>query len=358
MNPLKLSSILAVLVLSGCSWTGNIGSDFYVPEPTKQKIDAKIGLSERHTPARVRYGMSVDYSLGIDEYRNVLRKELSQRFTEVVDIGKKGMCDDCILIAEPRVKLVIDQSRDLYWGRLHIDFYEKSGDLFTSIDVETSGNATPTANLRNQSLATGATLGLLAAPTIDNYGEFLIVIGEQAIGELVWEAGRSISASKDLGAKSIALLDPTKRQKLDADAKIASMELESARHVASVCTNKAVKSLDDDISSVELIAVESGKQCRGELLAFANAICKKDHLSTRECRDIQDIVTSRQYMVDTITRQVLSNRNLKKRHAAPTTIIVPLTIPKAVPVPVPIPVPENRLKKMPTKPKQPTEVHL
>ena len=358
MNPLKLSPILAVLILSGCSWTGNIGSDFYVPEPTKQKIEAKIGLSDKYPPTRVSYGMSVDYSLGIDEYRNVLRKELSQRFTEVVDIGKKSMCDDCILIAEPRVKLVIDQSRDSYWGRLHVDFYENSGNLFTSIDVDTSGSASPTARLRNQSLATGATLGLLAAPTIDNYGEFLIVIGEQAIGELVWEAGRAIETSKDLTARSIALLDPTKRQKLEADDEMARRELESARHVASVCTNKAVKSLDDDISSVELIAVESGKQCRGELLAFANTICKKDHLSTRECRDIQDIVTSRQYMVDTITRQVLSNRNQKKRHAAPTTIIVPLTIPEAVPVPVPIPVPENRLKKMPTKPTQPTEVHL
>ena len=242
MNTLKLSSILAVLVLSGCSWTGNIGSDFYSPEPTKQKIEAKIGLSEKHPPARVRYGMSVDYSLGIDEYRNVLKKELSQRFTEVVDIGKKGTCADCILIAEPRVKLLLDQSREAYWGRLHVDFYENSGDLFTSIDVETSGSASPTARLRNQSLAAGATLGLLAAPTIENYGDFLIYIGEQAIGELVWEAGRAIAASKDLTARSIALLDPTKRQQLKADDEMTRRELESARHAASVCTNKGSSS--------------------------------------------------------------------------------------------------------------------
>ena len=300
--------------------------------------------------------MSVDYSLGIDEYRTALKKELSQRFTEVIDIGQRGACDDCSLIAVPQIKLVIDQSHDAYWGRLRVDFYENSGDLFTSIDVETSGNATPTANLRNQSLATGATMGLLAAPTIDSYGDFLIAVGEQAVGELVSEVGIAISASKDLGAKSIALIDSNSLKKINTDEEKLRRQVESTRHVASVCTNKAVNSLDDEVSPVELVAIEAGKQCRSELRDFANAICQKDHLSTRECMGVLEIVESRQYLAETITRQVLSNRNQKKRHSSPTTIIIPLTIPETVPVPIPVPVPEKKLKKIPAQPTKPTEI--
>lgn len=354
MNFAKLSPILAVFALTGCSWTGNIGSNFYTPEPVRQKINATIGLTDQFQPSRVQYGMSVDYSLGIDEYRTVLKKELSARFKEVINLHSSGTCEKCLLTAEPRIKLVIDQANNSYWGRLRVDFYERTGRLYTSIDVETTGSAAPNARLMQQSLATGATMGLLAPKTIDDYGIFLIAIGEQAVGELVWEAGRAIASSKDLSSKSIAYLDPARRQTLTKNLESARKELEKMRQAASVCTSKAVKVLDDEVSPVELIAIEAGKLCRSELLSFAEAVCIKDQLSPQECLNIQDAVMSRRYLAETITRQVLSNRNQKKRNAGPTTIIVPLAIPEAIPVPVPVP--ESSLKKMPTKPSKQAQI--
>ena len=198
-------ALAAAALLSGCSWTGEISRDFYVPDtrPANEKQNAVVGLMAQKAPKQVRYGQSVDYRLSIKNYIYALQSELQQHFKEVRLIKNAKECPQCNLFAASLAGVSINQNEESYKAYLQCDFYLPNGRMLTRVGSVSEGDASPSASLSRKTTINGMMLGAIAASTISDYGEMITEVSENAISEVVSDVGAKIRADPFLRATPV-----------------------------------------------------------------------------------------------------------------------------------------------------------
>lgn len=198
-------ALAAAALLSGCSWTGEISRDFYVPDtrPANEKQNAVVGLMAQKAPKQVRYGQSVDYRLSIKNYIYALQSELQQHFKEVRLIKNAKECPQCNLFAASLAGVSINQNEESYKAYLQCDFYLPNGRMLTRVGSVSEGDASPSASLSRKTTINGMMLGAIAASTISDYGEMITEVSENAISELVSDVGAKIRVDPFLRATPV-----------------------------------------------------------------------------------------------------------------------------------------------------------
>lgn len=201
-------ALAAVTLLSGCSWTGEISRDFYVPDtrPANEKQNAVVGLMVQKAPKQVRYGQSVDYRLSIKNYIYALQSELQQHFKEVRLIKNAKDCPQCNLFAASLAGVSINQNEESYKAYLQSDFYLPNGRMLTRIGSVSEGDASPSASLSRKTAINGMMLGAMAASTISDYGEMITEVSENAISEVVSDVGAKIRLDPLLSSAPVAVV--------------------------------------------------------------------------------------------------------------------------------------------------------
>ena len=325
---LSLALVSASFLLTGCAWQGQTGADFYSPLGYGQEKNIILGYLDTNVPKKVRYGVSVDYNLDINSYKDVLEKELKSQFKEVRRIQTRKQCPECQLFASTDAKLIINQSQNTYQGSLDIRLDVPEGRTLGVINARTYGDASPTAAMNQLMIANGMSMGLLSGASISQYGDYLIAIGEQAIGELVNEAGSELATNPRYSEASILGHQP---DAIKATQKRNEELSKSAMLTAAKCTSKAISQLDDGISDAQTVAVAAGQRCQIELETWANSLCRKDN-PDGYCGDVVNYVTSIRGLQKIIVPQVLEHRRAKKSSTKiqTQTIIVPLIVPEEV----------------------------
>lgn len=195
-------ALVATTLLSGCSWTGEISRDFYVPDtrPANEKQNVVLGLMAQKTPKQVRYGQSVDYRLSIKNYIYALQSELQQHFKEVRLIKNAKECPQCNMFAASLAGVSINQNEESYKAYLQCDFYLPNGRMLTRVGSVSEGDASPSAGLSRKTTINGMMLGAMAASTISDYGEMITEVSENAISEVVSDVGAKIRVDPFLRA--------------------------------------------------------------------------------------------------------------------------------------------------------------
>lgn len=198
-------ALAAAALLSGCSWTGEISRDFYVPDtrPANEKQNAVVGLMAQKAPKQVRYGQSVDYRLSIKNYIYALQSELQQHFKEVRLIKNAKECPQCNLFAASLAGVSINQNEESYKAYLQCDFYLPNGRMLTRVGSVSEGDASPSASLSRKTTINGMMLGAIAASTISDYGEMITEVSENAISEVVSDVGAKIRVDPFLRATPV-----------------------------------------------------------------------------------------------------------------------------------------------------------
>lgn len=198
-------ALAAAALLSGCSWTGEISRDFYVPDtrPANEKQNAVVGLMAQKAPKQVRYGQSVDYRLSIKNYIYALQSELQQHFKEVRLIKNAKECPQCNLFAASLAGVSINQNEESYKAYLQCDFYLPNGRMLTRVGSVSEGDASPSASLSRKTTINGIMLGAIAASTISDYGEMITEVSENAISEVVSDVGAKIRVDPFLRATPV-----------------------------------------------------------------------------------------------------------------------------------------------------------
>lgn len=198
-------ALAAAALLSGCSWTGEISRDFYVPDtrPANEKQNAVVGLMAQKVPKQVRYGQSVDYRLSIKNYIYALQSELQQHFKEVRLIKNAKECPQCNLFAASLAGVSINQNEESYKAYLQCDFYLPNGRMLTRVGSVSEGDASPSASLSRKTTINGMMLGAIAASTISDYGEMITEVSENAISEVVSDVGAKIRVDPFLRATPV-----------------------------------------------------------------------------------------------------------------------------------------------------------
>ena len=198
-------ALAAAALLSGCSWTGEISRDFYVPDtrPANEKQNAVVGLMAQKAPKQVRYGQSVDYRLSIKNYIYALQSELQQHFKEVRLIKNAKECPQCNLFAASLAGVSINQNEESYKAYLQCDFYLPNGRMLTRVGSVSEGDASPSASLSRKTTINGLMLGAIAASTISDYGEMITEVSENAISEVVSDVGAKIRVDPFLRATPV-----------------------------------------------------------------------------------------------------------------------------------------------------------
>ena len=198
-------ALAAAALLSGCSWTGEISRDFYVPDtrPANEKQNAVVGLMAQKAPKQVRYGQSVDYRLSIKNYIYALQSELQQHFKEVRLIKNAKECPQCNLFAASLAGVSINQNEESYKAYLQCDFYLPNGRMLTRVGSVSEGDASPSASLSRKTTINGMMLGAIAASTISDYGEMITEVSENAISEVVSDVGAKIRVDPFLSATPV-----------------------------------------------------------------------------------------------------------------------------------------------------------
>lgn len=198
-------ALAAAALLSGCSWTGEISRDFYVPDtrPANEKQNAVVGLMAQKAPKQVRYGLSVDYRLSIKNYIYALQSELQQHFKEVRLIKNAKECPQCNLFAASLAGVSINQNEESYKAYLQCDFYLPNGRMLTRVGSVSEGDASPSASLSRKTTINGMMLGAIAASTISDYGEMITEVSENAISEVVSDVGAKIRVDPFLRATPV-----------------------------------------------------------------------------------------------------------------------------------------------------------
>lgn len=193
-------------ILQGCSWTGELSKDFYVPESraASEKADITLGLLDRKPPKDVRYGMSVDYRLSLNNYIYALRSELAQHFQNVRIVKNEDECPECKLFVEPRVSVKLQQMHQTYDAYLDCDFIFRNGKSLTQLSTRSEGNISTSAELKAQTVINGAMMGLLAGPTINAYGDMITDVSQNALSEVISLMGRKIRKDPFLEPNAIA----------------------------------------------------------------------------------------------------------------------------------------------------------
>lgn len=200
-------ALAAATLLSGCSWTGEISRDFYVPDtrPANEKQNAVVGLMAQKAPKQVRYGQSVDYRLSIKNYIYALQSELQQHFKEVRLIKNAKECPQCNLFAASLAGVSINQNEESYKAYLQCDFYLPNGRMLTRVGSVSEGDASPSASLSRKTTINGMMLGAMAASTISDYGKMITEVSENAISEVVSDVGAKIRADPFLRATPVVV---------------------------------------------------------------------------------------------------------------------------------------------------------
>lgn len=198
-------ALATAALLSGCSWTGEISRDFYVPDtrPANEKQNAVVGLMAQKAPKQVRYGQSVDYRLSIKNYIYALQSELQQHFKEVRLIKNAKECPQCNLFAASLAGVSINQNEESYKAYLQCDFYLPNGRMLTRVGSVSEGDASPSASLSRKTTINGMMLGAIAASTISDYGEMITEVSENAISEVVSDVGAKIRVDPFLRATPV-----------------------------------------------------------------------------------------------------------------------------------------------------------
>lgn len=198
-------ALAAAALLSGCSWTGEISRDFYVPDtrPANEKQNAVVGLMAQKALKQVRYGQSVDYRLSIKNYIYALQSELQQHFKEVRLIKNAKECPQCNLFAASLAGVSINQNEESYKAYLQCDFYLPNGRMLTRVGSVSEGDASPSASLSRKTTINGMMLGAIAASTISDYGEMITEVSENAISEVVSDVGTKIRVDPFLRATPV-----------------------------------------------------------------------------------------------------------------------------------------------------------
>lgn len=328
MHPTTRVLPLLLLTLSGCAWHGQTGSSFYHPEEYAIQKNIVLGYIDGRPPLPVRYGLSVDYFLNIDSYKQVLEKELRAQFKTVRLIKRPSDCPECLLYATPGADLVINQHRDTYDGEMAVRFDLPGGETLGRIKVSTHGNASPTASMNQLTAVNTLAMGLLAAPSIDQYGNFLINIGEQAIGEMVSDVGEKLATDPLYSESTILYYQPEAVRKR---REINTLKCKESMVVAAQCTLRAISKMDDNISDAQTVAVAAGQRCRNQLETWGHYLCLSNELEGY-CNGIIQNLTNISTLHKLIVPQVLEYRRRKniQPKIQTQTIIIPLIVPEGV----------------------------
>ena len=95
--PMKqLAIVLVSVALVGCAWRGDLPDNFYRPDiRIATPVPVTLGLLSARKPDVVKYGMSVDYQLKIDNYIYALQDEFRVRFQSVRLLDDPSQCPEC-----------------------------------------------------------------------------------------------------------------------------------------------------------------------------------------------------------------------------------------------------------------------
>lgn len=203
-------------VLTGCSWRGQLTPDSYIPtQSSGDKEDITVGILNSNPPRPVKYGQSVDYQLDLSNYVYLLQSELASHFENVEIVRRPDECPQCDMFARPRLVFQIIQRADMYRGTMRVDFLSKDQRLIATVSSQTEGDASPSGALMTKTALNQVALGLLAASTIDDYGEMLTQVAEQGIGEMLNDIGSQVQTNPMLtGQAQIARQDSSKSKPL------------------------------------------------------------------------------------------------------------------------------------------------
>ena len=96
--PMKqLAIVLVSATLVGCAWRGDLPNNFYRPDiRIATPVPVTLGLISARKPDVVKYGMSVDYQLKIDNYICALQDEFRVQFRSVRLIDDPSQCPECV----------------------------------------------------------------------------------------------------------------------------------------------------------------------------------------------------------------------------------------------------------------------
>ncbi len=192
----RLAVVLFAVLLTGCSWRGALPDNFYHPDVrVADPVPVTLGLLSARKPENVRYGMSVDYQLTLDNYIYALQDEFRAQFRTVRLLEDPGQCPECGLFAYSILSVNINQRQETYEGQLRVDFYKPNKTPVITLKSRTSGTAAPSAQLQWQTGINQALGGLLAGSTIDKYGALITAVSARAVTELVEDIGAQVKNS-------------------------------------------------------------------------------------------------------------------------------------------------------------------
>lgn len=195
--PMKqLAIVLVSATLVGCAWRGDLPNNFYRPDiRIATPVPVTLGLISARKPDVVKYGMSVDYQLKIDNYICALQDEFRVQFRSVRLIDDPSQCPECGLFAYSTLSVSLNQKLETYEGQLRVDFYSPTKKPVVTLKSKTHGSAAPSAPLQWQMGINQALGGLLAASTIDECGKLITAVTARAVTELVEDVGAQVRNS-------------------------------------------------------------------------------------------------------------------------------------------------------------------
>lgn len=192
----RFAVILVSAILAGCAWRGSLPNDFYRPDiRVADPVPVTLGLIVSRKPDVVRYGISVDYQLNIDNYIYALQDEFRIQFRSVRLLDDPSQCPECGIFGYSTLSVNLNQKLDTYEGQLRVDFYTPGKKPLVTLKSKTHGSAAPSAILQWQMEMNMTLAGLLAGPTIEKCGEHITLVTARAVTELVEDIGAQVRNS-------------------------------------------------------------------------------------------------------------------------------------------------------------------